>query len=130
MKRNFTVFAALTVVLAVVALLIFPIGKRFTLPFAAGDVSCVTLWSFWGYKEVTDAEDIAMIAEEMNDIRLCGEFDFESYAPRDGDYSCTVSFLLKDGRIYEYATMPKPGLTTIFQDADGTYYKAKNIPVE
>ena len=130
MKRNFKLFVILPLVLVIVVLLVFPIGKRFTLPFAAEDVSSVILWSFWGYKEVTDVENVSIIVEEMNDVRLCGEFDFENYAPREGDYGCSAFFLLKDGRTYEYATMPKLGLATIFRDADGTYYKAKNIPIE
>ena len=113
--------------LAVVVLLVFPIGKPFALPFEAEEVSSVILWNFWGYKEATGAEDIATIVEEMNDARLCGEFDYEKYTPREGDYGCSVSFFLKDGRTYEYATMPKPGLTTIFRDADGTCYKAKGV---
>lgn len=126
MKRNLKWIVAVLLVLMIVALLIFPIGKRFTLPFAAEDVSSVILWSFWGYKEATEAEDIAVIVEEMNGARLCGEFDFENYEPRDGDYSC--QFFLKDDRALEYRTMPKPGLTSLFRDADGIYYKAKGIP--
>ena len=130
MERNLKWVAILLLVLIVIAVLVFPVGKRFTLPFAAEDVSSVILWSFWGYKETTESADIAMIVERMNGARLCGEFDFENYEPREGDYGSSVSFSLKDGRTYEYGTMTKPGLTSIFRDADGTYYKAKNIPIE
>ena len=130
MKRNFELFVMFALVLAVVALLVFPIGKRFTLPFAAEDVSSVILWSFWGYKETAKTEDIAMIVKEMNNAHICGEFDYEDYEPREGDYSCNASFFLKDGSTYKYSTMPKPGLTSIFQDSDGTYYKAKYISLE
>ena len=130
MKRNQKWIMLAVLLLAVIALLVFPIGKYFTLPFEAEEVSTVILWSFWGYKEVTESADIAMVVEKMNGIRLCGEFDFENYEPREGDYACSVFFFLKDGRTYEYSAMPKPGLTTIFRDADGTYYKAKKVPVE
>ena len=130
MRRNNKWIIGAILVLGVIALLVFPVGKRFTLPFTAEEVSSVTLWSFWGYKETIVAEEIAAIVEEMNGVRLCGEFDFDNYEMREGDYGCVFCFFLKDGRTYEYATMPKPGLTTIFRDADGTYYKAKKIPME
>lgn len=130
MKRSIKWIIAAILVLAVIALLVFPIGKHFTLPFTAKEVSSVTLWSFWGYKETTEEEEISAIMEEMNETRLCGEFDFENYEMREGDYGCTFSFFLKDGRTYEYTALPKPGVTTIFRDADGTYYKAKNVPLE
>lgn len=130
MKRNIKWVIVAVLILAVIALLVFPVGAPFTLPFEAEEVSSVMMHSFWGYKEATEAEDIFVIMEEMNGARLCGGFDFESYEPREGDYGCVFCFFLKDGRTYEYATMPKPGLTTIFRDADGTYYKAKKIPME
>lgn len=125
MKRNLKWIVA--VFLAVIAsLLIFPVGKPFVLPFAAEDVSSVIVWSFWGYKEATESSDIALIVDTINDTRLCGEFDFETYEPRDGDDGCQFFFVLKDGSTFKYHTVPKPGLTSIFQDADGTYYKAKS----
>ena len=127
MKRNLKWSVAVLLVLTIIALLIFPIGKSFALPFTAEDVSSVILWSFWGYKEATDRDDIAMIVEEVNGTRLCGEFDFDNYEPRAGDYGCDFYFFMKDGRIYEYSTMPKAGLTSLFRDADGTCYKAKGI---
>lgn len=130
MKRNVKWIIAAILVLAVIALLVLPVGKPFTLPFTAEEVSSVTLWSFWGYKETTEVEEISAIVEEMNGTRLCGEFDFENYEMREGDYGCVFSFCLKDGRTYEYTAIPKPGLTTIFQDADGAYYKAKNVPMQ
>lgn len=130
MKRNLKWIVILLLVLLVIGLLVFPVGKRFTLPFAAEEVSSVILWSFWGYKETAKTEDIAMIVEEMNNARICGDFDCEDYELREGDYSCNVSFFLKDGSTYKYSTMPKPGLTSIFQDSDGTYYKAKYISLE
>jgi len=130
MKRNVNWIIGAILVLAVIALLVLPVGKPFALPFAAEEVSSVTLWSFWGYKETIEAEEIAVIVEEMNETRLCGEFNFEKFEPRAGDYSCVFSFCLKDGRIYEYTVIPKPGLTTIFRDGDGTYYKAKNVPMK
>jgi len=130
MKRSHKLLIILILVLTVIALLVFPVGVSFTLPFGAEEVSSVIMYSIWGYKEATDAEDISMIAEKMNSARLCGEFDFESYEPREGDYGCTFYFFLKNGRTYEYTVMTKPGLTTIFRDADGVYYKAKKIPME
>ena len=127
MKRNLKLPVAVVLVLTIIALLIFPIGKSLALPFAAEDVSSVILWSFWGYKEATDHDDIAMIVGKMNGARLCGEFDFDNYEPREGDYGCDFYFFMTDGRLYEYSTMPKAGLTSLFRDADGTYYKAKGI---
>ena len=130
MKRYLKWIVAVLLVLTIVALLIFPRGKSFTLPFAAEDVSSVILWSFWGYKEATDRDDIAMIVGEMNDTRLCGEFDFENYEQREGDYSYICAFLLKDGRTCKYSIMSKPGLASVFRDSDGTYYKVKNVWIE
>ena len=127
MKRKAKWFVISVLMLAILALLIFPVGKSFTLPFAADEVSSVILWSFWGYKEATDPADISLIMEEMNSVRLCGVFDFENYQLREGDYSYICAFYLMDGRIYQYSNLSKPGLTSIFMDADGTYYKAKNL---
>ena len=127
MKRKATWIVGIVLVLAILALLIFPIGKPFVLPFAVDEVSSVILWSFWGYKEATDPADISVIMEEMNGLRLCGTFDFESYQPREGDYSYVCAFYLTDGRIYQYSNLSKPGLTSIFMDADGVCYKAKNL---
>ena len=127
MKRKAKWFVISVLMLAILALLIFPVGKSFTLPFAADEVSSVILWSFWGYKEATDPADISLIMEEMNSARLCGVFDFENYQLREGDYSYICAFYLMDGRTYQYRNLSKPGLTSIFMDADGTYYKAKNL---
>ena len=130
MKKVYKKLIVLLLVLGFWALLIFPVGKPFELPFEAEEVSSVVLWTFWGYKEAREESDIALIVEEMNNARLCGEFEFENYEPNEGDYSCSACFFLKDGSTYEYETMLKPGLTSIFRDADGTYYKAKNISLE
>ena len=130
MKKAYKKVIALILVLGFWAVLILPVGKPFALPFETEEVSSVTLWTFWGYKEAAASSDIATIIEEMNGARICGEFDFESYEPNDGDYSCIAYFFLRDGSTYTYETRLKPGLTSIFRDADGTYYKAKNISLE
>ena len=130
MKRKSKLLIVLILVAVIAALLVFPVGRRFPLPFETEDVSFVILWSFWGYKEARESREITMIVEEMSDIRLCREFDYENYEPRDGDYSYNICFFLNDGSAYEYEALPKPGLTTVFRDADGTYYKAKNVPLK
>ena len=48
MKRNVMWIIAAILVLAVIALLVLPVGTPFALPFTAKEVSSVTLWSFWG----------------------------------------------------------------------------------
>lgn len=130
MKRNLKWIVVSLLVLTIIVLLVFPIGRPLQLPFEADEVSSVILWSFWGYKEVTEVDDIAQITEKMNGIRICGAFDFENYEPRDGDYSYVCTFYLTDGSTYQYSTMQKPGLTSIFMDADGTYHKAKNVRIQ
>ena len=130
MKRKAKWIIVSVIVLAILVLLVFPIGKSFTLPFTVDEVSSVILWSFWGYKEATDPADISAIMEEINGVRLCGDFDFESYQPKEGDYSYVCAFYLTDGRTYQYSNLSKPGLTSIFMDADGSYYKAKNLMLQ
>ena len=130
MKRKAKWIIVSVIVLAILVLLVFPIGKSFALPFTVDEVSSVILWSFWGYKVATDPADISVIMEEINGVRLCGAFDVESYQPREGDYSYVCAFYMTDGRTYQYSNLSKSGLTSIFMDADGVYYKAKNIMLQ